>query len=374
MANPFHYESLPSSDNFCGRVQELNLMSQLIHDSKNIVLYGDRRYGKTSLIEHVFRALPDKFYTAFVDLFSCVDSQDVAVVIYKAVLEALPFNIERRLKEFSSVIKRARMEAQTTATGSIRFMPVVDDRDFNELIEDALMGAEALCEKNNARMVIALDEFQEVVKVKDKRVDAVFRSYMQRLSRVSFIFSGSRKSILSSLFVDRSAPLYGMATSVSVKGIELNILREYCEQRLGATFEADAFESLYQLSHGQTKLILQTCYWLYAYGDALNSESVQKCVKQIIMSKDAEFTMIFGAFSEADKKVLRMVVELGGINLYTAESQKLYNISKQRSYRAVNALIESGDVTVDENDSFQVADIDFLLWLKLKFQLELVSY
>ena len=372
MANPFQYESLPAPDNFCGRQQENERMSQLIRDSKNIVLYGDRRYGKTSLIEHVFRGLPKNHYTAFADLFSCVDSRDVATLIYKAVLDALPFSIERKLKEFSAVIKRARMEAQTTASGAIRFVPVLSGREFEDLVEDALLGAETLCTKNKARMVIALDEFQEVSRLKDKRVDAILRSYMQRLTRVSFIFSGSRKSILSAMFVDKSAPLYGMATSVSIQGINQSLLKDYCETRLGGQFETDAFEALYALARGQTKLILQTCYWLYANRDPLSTTAVRQCVEQIIMSKDAEFTMIFGAYSEAEKKVLRMIVELNGSNLYTADNQDHYNISKQRSYRAVNSLIDSGDVS-NEDGTLHIADIDFLLWLKLKFQLEFMS-
>ena len=128
----------------------------------------------------------------------------------------------------------------------------------------ALVGAEHLCEKLDKTLVIALDEFQQVAEIKDKRVDALMRTYLQRMHRVSFIFSGSKKSILSNLFIDKSRPLYGMATSISIGGIDVATLKQYCSERLGQPFKEGAFEALYNQVRGQTKLILQVCYWLYA--------------------------------------------------------------------------------------------------------------
>lgn len=366
MANPFQYEKLPSAEDFCGRVAEAERLHNLIMDSKNVVLFGDRRYGKTSLIEHVFRGLPENVLHAFADLFACIDSADVAQALYKAVYDALPFDIDTKFKELTGLFKRATFEIQTTSTGSIKARPRLEGRDFEELLSDALEGAEKFCEKHNCTMVIALDEFQQIADIKDKRIDAILRAYMQRLNYVSFIFSGSKKSILSNLFIDKKKPLYGMATSISIKGIEPGILKKFCEERLGQTFEDDVFELLYERVRGQTKLILQTCYWLYSNGYELNAPNAQRVVNQIIDEKDEEFRLLFNGFKAQQKKALKMIGRYNGNNLFKQEHLEPFGLTRQGLSQVLVALLSSGEI-VKEDKTYLVADVHFHLWIVKNF-------
>ncbi|TCS43156.1 AAA family ATPase [Reinekea marinisedimentorum] len=366
MANPFQYEKLPTADNFCGREVESERLHNLILDSKNVVLFGDRRYGKTSLIEHVFRGLPKTVLHAFADLFACTDSTEVAQALYKAVYDALPFDLDSKLKEISGLFKRATFEIQTTNSGSIKARPRLEGRDFEELLNDALSGAERFCEKHGCTLVIALDEFQQVAEIKDKRIDAILRAYMQRLTYISFIFSGSKKSILSGLFIDKKQPLYGMATSISIGGIELPTLKTFCEERLGQRFDDEVFELLYEQVRGQTKLILQSCYWLYANGWELNAPNTHKVVQQIIEEKDEEFRLLFNGFKAQQKKALKMIGRYGGKNLFKQENLEPFGLTRQGLSQVLVALIGSGDV-IKEDKTYLVADVHFHLWIVKNF-------
>ncbi|WP_428242050.1 AAA family ATPase [Gynuella sp.] len=363
MENPFQFEKLPSPENFFGREQEAERLRQLILDGKNVLLFGDRRYGKTSLIYHVFQSLPDTKLHAFADLFSCVESYDVAVAMYKAVYKALPFSIERKTKELMSAFKRLSFEMQPTSSGSLKFSPKPLSRDFDELIEDALLGAERICEKHNKSLVIALDEFQQVAEIKDKRIDAVLRTHLQKLKYISFVFSGSKKSILSNLFINRQKPLYGMSSSISISGIEMGEFKQYCEQRLETEFEPGVFEHLYERTRGQTKLILQTGYWLYANQLALTFESVNQVIDLIIAEKDEEFRLLFSSYSALQRKVLKMVGTFNGRNLFTKESLERFDITKQSLNQVLTKLIDVGDLQKQEDDTYVVSDVHFHLWI-----------
>lgn len=367
MANPFHYERLPSAADFCGRKKETDQLAQLITDGKNVVLFGDRRYGKTSLIEHVFRGMPDNKLHAFADLFACTEGQDVAVCLYEAVYRSLPFNLERKLKEVSRVFTRIKLGLEVSSTGTPKLSTQLLSRDFEQLVEDALKGADQLCEKHGVTLVIALDEFQQVAEIKDKRVDAVLRTYMQRLQHVSFIFSGSKKSILSGLFIDKKKPLYGMATSIALGGIEPDLFKSFCEKRLGLDFESGTFEWLYEEVRGQTKLILQTCYYLYASGAALTCEHVSQTLDGIIADKDEEFKLLFNSYANQQKKAIKMIGRYQGRRLYSEHCLTEFRIKKQSLHQVLTRLMEVDDVAQMDDDRYVISDVHFHLWVVRKF-------
>lgn len=367
MANPFQYEKLPPAADFCGRRKEAETLLQLINGGENAVLIGDRRYGKISLIEHVFRDLPKNRLHTFTDLFACTESQDVAVCLYEAVYSALPFDLERKVKEISGVFTRVKLRLEISSSGATKLSTQLLSQEFEQLIEDALIGADQLCEKLGVTLIIVLDEFQQVAKIKDKRVDAVLRIYMQRLKHVSFIFSGSKKRILSGLFIDKKKPLYGMATSISLGGIETELFKAFCERKLGRRFEPGAFEQLYDEVRGQTKLILQTSCYLYASDTELTKEHVNEVLDGIIADKDEEYKMLFNSYTNQQKKAIRMIGRYHGRHLYSEPYLTKFRIKKQSLHQVLSRLIEVGDVAQLEDNRYVVSDVYFHLWIVRKF-------
>ena len=50
--NPFRIDKIVPPDDFCGRADEISRLSTLIEGKANVIIFGDRRYGKTSLIQN----------------------------------------------------------------------------------------------------------------------------------------------------------------------------------------------------------------------------------------------------------------------------------------------------------------------------------
>ena len=57
-------------------------------------------------------------------------------------------------------------------------------------------------------IVIAVDEFQQIANYPENNVEALLRTNIQKLQNVSFIFSGSDKRLLTSIFTDAKRPFY----------------------------------------------------------------------------------------------------------------------------------------------------------------------
>lgn len=58
------------------------------------------------------------------------------------------------------------------------------------------------------QIYIALDEFQQLTEYAEKGLEAALSSYIQDLSNVRFMFSGSRRHIMPEIFLSAKNPFY----------------------------------------------------------------------------------------------------------------------------------------------------------------------
>ena len=55
MKNPFIYGKEVSGANFCNRKKEIKELCCNAHNSQNVIIFSQRRFGKTSLIKEVMK-------------------------------------------------------------------------------------------------------------------------------------------------------------------------------------------------------------------------------------------------------------------------------------------------------------------------------
>ena len=75
--------------------------------------------------------------------------------------------------------------------------PVVTALKFEELLEDFFESIYTI--SKDKKIVIAIDEFQQISTIKEKKIDALFRKYVQdkRSKNISYIFLGSVQDSVS---------------------------------------------------------------------------------------------------------------------------------------------------------------------------------
>lgn len=365
--NPFNYDKLVSLNEFCGRENELKKVANILTGKNNVLMYGDRRYGKTSLIKKTFSQLPKSIFTVYIDLYDIVDEMDFAQSLYNAVIDHMPFSIEDKFLKFGEIFKRLN-GISLTPTKSLEGMslkPDIRGRDFDELLEAAFEGLSRLCERNNySHVVLALDEFQQVKEITNVKIDAKLRKISQSNSHVCFIFSGSKKNMLRTLVSNQGSPFYGMTTPIVIKGIAINDIQHYCEKKLAAKFIENSFDYLYQEVRGQTRLLLQLCYRLYSdQVKQCNMNTAQRILSGLIEDYDDEFRERFMRFPNGQKKVFKGIVLSTGNKLFSNKVLREISATKQSLNQAVVALEKQDEITKAGEGSYQINDVLFQLWL-----------
>lgn len=216
MKNPFNYLQFATGDQFYDRRDILaDLRSRFLAGPASVVLYGPRRYGKSSLVAMLVDSLEKA------DL-PCVTLDVVKVPTIDLFLSAYATKIYRRLapvrsgfRKLGGFFKNLRPKLDLAPDGSTGF-------SFEPAGQS--IGSEALSEvldlpqrllSGNRRAVIVLDEFQEVEGLlPDDRFERVMRSVIQTHRNVSYIFLGSRHHLLRRMFTDHARPFYKSALAI----------------------------------------------------------------------------------------------------------------------------------------------------------------
>ena len=216
MENPFNYLQFATGDRFYDREEiRKDLKSRFLSGQTNVVLYGPRRYGKSSLVAELTADLEkagipcvmlDVVKVPSIELFA-------AAYVQKVYRKLAPVKFE--LKKLGGFLKSLRPKLTLDAAGEagITFDTAEHEIGTEELTEVLDLPQKLL--PNGKRAVVVFDEFQEVGDLlPEDRFERVMRSVIQGHTRVSYIFLGSRYHMLRRMFTDHNRPFYKSALTV----------------------------------------------------------------------------------------------------------------------------------------------------------------
>lgn len=216
MENPFNYLQFATGDRFYDREEiRKDLKSRFLSGQTNVVLYGPRRYGKSSLVAELTTDLEkagipcvtlDVVKVPSIELFA-------AAYVQKVYRKLAPVKFE--LKKLGGFLKSLRPKLTLDASGEagITFDTAEHEIGSEELTEILDLPQKLL--PKGKRAVIVFDEFQEVGDLlPDDRFERVMRSVIQGHTQVSYIFLGSRYQMLRRMFTDHNRPFYKSALTV----------------------------------------------------------------------------------------------------------------------------------------------------------------
>lgn len=356
MTTPFPFEYIANKTTFYGRKEELNVLVKHIENSTNVLLFSKRRMGKSTLIKNLFSKLEKKNIVIYIDIFNIITAQDFAKELLKAISNVQQGDISKSIKWLSTLFKRTRLEPTFDAnTGKMSIRPVVLDLSFEELIEDAFNALFEMSKKKN--VALAIDEFQQITTIKDIKIDAILRKYMQEPYNISYIFSGSKRNILNTLFAYK-APLFEMATPISLKSIDVNEIFKYAKKHLNISEELIKY--IFEIADGETKLIQMILHKAYIENKKVDERLVQNIISEILVSKNDHYKALFELFSTNQKKAFKLLSKYKK-EMFSNQVLREENISRASMQSSLKQLYDKEFID-KENDIWFIPDRSFELW------------
>lgn len=367
--NPFIITGYKSPEYFCNRKLESNTLREAIDNNRNVTLISSRRMGKTGLIKHVFSdILKDRDrITVYFDIMGTTSFEEFAEVFCNAVLQSLSKS-DRAWKGFLKKLGGLRPAlAFDSLTGEPRI--TLDIRNAQE-VELTLDTVFRLMEEKKQSFVIAIDEFQQIASYPEKNVEAILRAYVQKQTDVCFIFSGSKKHMLSAMFSTPSRPFFNSTQMMFLKAIDREDYFDFIGSHFsdsGRQIENEALEriSAYTLLH--TFYVQFLCNRLFSSFRKVGIKEVDKILYRILRENEPIYASYLNLLTISQYKTLRAIALEG-----TVENPTSGNFLAKHQLGAASSVSQAvSSLTKKEfihNDSgkLSVQDKFFAQWIRTK--------
>jgi hypothetical protein len=372
MSNPFYLQEVPVDALFCDREVELRELRSYAEAQANVVLYSPRRFGKTSLVRRVQHALEETgAVTIFADFFGVASVEDIAARLARAVFQ-ITHKKEAFWKRALRTIRSFRPILKPDAEGgvSLSVEPASPVGSGVELLEETLEALGAFVAETDTLVNVALDEFQEIVILKEAlRVEAALRSRIQR-QKASCFFVGSRRRVLLGIFNDRQRPFFQSAINYPLPLLP----REELVDFLAAQFEAGKKPCGRELSRRIADEVgchpyysQKLAFLIYEHCDTVTGEAISSGFQKLLASERPVFEAIVQGLTPHQRLLLRSIaLEPTDKPFASAYIQRHRLGSVGGVQHSIKRLAELDLIEISQR--WQVVDPVFMCWIRAQSQ------
>ena len=311
--NPFLTRGYFGPDYFCDRAEETAKMVDFLTNEGDVTLIAPRRYGKTGLIHHVFGRLPKDYATVYLDIYATRNLADFTKMFASAVVGALDTKVEKAISATVKFFRNCRPTVTPQEIGFPKFSFDVVSSNAEATLRDAFEYLKA----HDRRVVIAIDEFQQVLEYPEKGTEALLRSFLQFLPSVRFVFSGSRQHLMREMFLSAKHPFYQSTDILSLQPIDRTRYMEFARRFFVAKrkpFDEESFYWVYDRFDGVTWYVQMVMRQLWIAGKGLpDRAAAEDMIEEIVETRRFEFYDLYAAQNESSGQLLRALAAEGPV-------------------------------------------------------------
>ena len=287
--NPFILTGYTTPEYFCNRENETKRLIKNIKNQQNTALFALRRLGKTGLIKHVFHRLQaeKKVVCIYIDLYATRNLGDFANLLANAVYQAYPEK-KQFAKQFINTFKSLRPVVSIDSLSGVPELSL--DLTGNVKIEKTIPQLLTYLEAQNIPIVIAMDEFQQIVHYPEKNVEAILRTKIQELQHCHFIFSGSHQAMMVELFHHVKRPFYNSTTPIYLDKIDASSYHSFIKkmfEKYKYAITDESIDYVLEWTDRFTYHVQAVCHHLFAEGDKkITLEKTQALCLEVLKQQE----------------------------------------------------------------------------------------
>jgi hypothetical protein len=313
--NPFIFGRIVTGEDFCPRPDAERALRSCLATRRNTLILGPRRVGKSSLIFQSCSARPVS-RLIYAQLWAVKSLEDLAARMVRGMSSAAatPSMLQRLGGLLASLRPKIEFDPVTGAPSlTLAAGMAASPREIHGVF-DALESLSA-----GGRLVVALDEFQDVALLPD--ADALIgeiRGRIQRQSDVTYLFAGSIRHRLEGLFTHPGSPFFKAVEVLEVGGLDDALFRNYLRERFerGKRRTDDAFlDSVLDTADRIPSDVQQLCSSLWEVTrekQTLGPADLGAGIGRLIAGRRGTYEAMVHPLTDIQMRVLRTVARRGG--------------------------------------------------------------
>ena len=359
--NPFIIKGAIPAEYFCDRVKETEILTNHIHNGRNVVLTAPRRIGKTGLIAHCFQTpkWEEEYYVFFIDILETSSLRDLTFALGRQIFETLKPKSKQMVDLFVQTVRSISgefgydiltgMPKFTLSLGAIR-NPEYTLAEIFEYINQA-----------DKRCLIAIDEFQQIVHYPEKNIEAILRTHIQHCTNADFIFAGSERHILEEMFNLPSRPFYASTANMNLEAISQDIYTEFVLahfQEFNKHIEVTSVEYVYRMFDGNTycmQKVMNVAFAMTEENELCTQTIVEQAINDILSENERNYKNRLSLLTPKPKELLIAIAKEGKASRVTSgDFVRRYHLTSSSSVQsALKQLLADDWITYTANEQGQ---------------------
>ena len=286
----------------------------------------------------------------------------------KSILEELKPKGKRSWSAFLNVLSSVKAGVEYDAMGqpswNLSLGQIQNPSNTLDEIFHYLQHADKPC-------LVAIDEFQQILKYADKNVEATLRTYMQYCSNAHFVFSGSQRHLMGGIFSSPSRPFYQSVTIINLRPIPKQKYVDFCVSHFesaGKILDRELVEELYNRFDGGTfymQKVMNVLFMKTKTKGHCAMADLEPAITYIINFTAPTYEDLMYQLPDKQSQVLKAISADGNPKqVMSGDFAKRHGLVSASSVSsAVKALLDK-DLITNDKGVYQVYDKFFDIWIR----------
>lgn len=375
MANsPFIYGRTVSREGFINRKDEIKKLYDNLSGGINTALISPRRWGKSSLVEKITADLAgsDKnIKVALVDLFTVSTSAQFLEKFAREIIRASSPKWQDWVKSAGTFFKMVVPKIVVGNDPANDFSISFDWQELKKNEDEIINLAETVALKKNLKMIVCLDEFQNIAHFSDfSEFEKKLRAVWQRQKNVTYCIYGSKRHMMNDIFNNPSKPFYRFGDIMLLEKIEGEDWIKFITgsfRKTGKSISAGDAQGIARLMQNHPWYVQQLSHYTWnRTTEQANTDTVEIALNELINTNTPFYQSETGSLSATQINLLKAVAS-SETRLTSVEVMGKYklgtprNVAKNRDFLIKNDIIQAG------RSGFEFVDPAFELWFRQCF-------
>ena len=377
MCKKFVYGVAVSDYNFIGRERETKRLLDNFKGGINVILMSPRRLGKTSLVKHVCNKLDDKdIITVYLDIFGCKSEYDFYNKLATEVLKQTASKHELWFEEAKEFLYRLTPKISFSPEPNSDFSISLGITPKTHTPEEVLQMAETIAIKRKKRIVICIDEFQQIGEISNsKQIQARLRTVWQHQKHVSYCLFGSKHHLMSTIFLHRSMPFFQFGDTISLNKIATEDWVEYIVSHFAdgkRTISRELAEEICKFTENYSAYVQQLAWLVFTLkeeGETVTENDVKQAKNDLLATNDILFMQMIEPLSEFQLNFLRAIASGIKKDFGLSEVREEYKLGSYSNITRLKTALLERDLIEKKETELVITDPIFAKWLKRKIML-----
>ena len=367
---PFIFGVATSGDNFTDRKKETERLSLNFRNGVNTILISPRRWGKTSLVQKVCRLTQsDKLKIVYLDIFSCRSDKEFYDAFASAVLKQTSSKLEEWLENVKLFLSRIRPKISMGTDPMTEFSISFEINPQSNDIDEILQLPEKIAQKKGYKIVVCIDEFQQIAEFQDSRTfQKRLRSIWQLQKSVSYCLFGSKKHLMNELFEKKSLPFYKFGDTIYLPKIGTSDWVNYICDRFEVTgkhISKELAEKICQRVENHSSYVQQLAWLVWIHTDKTASEQdFEEAFQDILDQNTPLFEKQTESLTTYQMNFLRALINGVHKEFTTQEVLQKYQLGSSANVSIVKRALEKKELIEIEKNQVTLPDPVMKVWLK----------